>query len=85
TTAILAREISEIRPSFRAVYPMHLAALGHLGRNADAAQVRARFGHLDPSHSVVSILDQCLLSRAADRDLLAEGLRLAGVPELPAR
>ncbi len=85
TTAILAREISEIRPSFRAVYPMHLAALGHLGRNADAAQVRARFGHLDPGHSVVSILDQCLLSRAADRDLLAEGLRLAGIPELPAR
>lgn len=80
----LAREISEIRPSLRAIYPLHLAALGHLGRVADAALLRTRFAHLAPGHNVAGILAQIPLARAADRDLLAEGLRLAGIPELGA-
>ncbi len=84
TATALAREIGEIRPALRAIYPLHLAALGHLGRTAEAARARARWAHLDPGHSVAGILAQTPLARAADRDLLATGLRLAGVPELAA-
>ena len=84
TATALAREIGEIRPALRAIYPLHLAALGHLGRTAEAARARARWAHLDPGHSVAGILALTPLARAADRDLLATGLRLAGVPELAA-
>ncbi len=81
TAAAMAREIGEIRPSLRSIYPLHIAALGHLGRAAEAMELRRRFALLHPGHTIAGLIAESTLARPADRDMLATGLRLAGIPE----
>ena len=78
----IARNISDIRPTLRTIYPLHIAALGQLGRLGEAATLRQRYAHLNPGYGISSILGQSPLSRETDRNLLAEGLRRAGVAEI---
>ena len=77
----VGRAVSEMNPSFSATYKPYLAALGHLGRAQEAAVVRRRLMAIEPNFTVERFIATSPLERESDRDLFAEGLRLAGVPE----
>jgi DNA-binding SARP family transcriptional activator/TolB-like protein len=81
-SAIVAgRAVSEMNPSFSAACKPYLAALGHLGRKQEAETVRRRLMSIEPEFTIERFLKSTPLERPADRDLFAEGLRLAGIPE----
>ncbi len=75
------RAVSEMNPSFSATYKPYLAALGHLGRNQEAAVVRRRLLAIEPDFTVERFLATTALERDSDRELYADGLRQAGIPE----
>jgi TolB-like protein len=77
----LGRAAIEAHPTLSAHYRPYLAALGHLGREADAAIARARFLRLEPSFTLAGFLATAPYVQAADRARFAEGLRRAGLPE----
>jgi len=70
-----------MNPSFSASHRLYLAALGHTGRTQEAAIIRQRLMALEPDFTVERFLASTPLQREVDRELFAEGLRLAGVPE----
>ena len=78
---IAGRAVSEMNPSFSAAHKPYLAALGHLGRDAEAKMVRERLLGLEPDFTLERFLATTPLEREADRAFYAQGLRLAGVPE----
>ncbi len=80
----VGRAVSEMNPSFSATYKPYLAALGHLGRAQEAAVVRRRLMAIEPDFTVERFIATSPLERESDRELFAEGLRLAGVPETAA-
>ena len=75
------RSVTEINPSFSAPYKPYLAALGHLGRTAEAALVARRLLAIEPGFTIQRYTRTMLLEREADRDHMLQGLRLAGLPE----
>lgn len=75
------RRAVELNPGFSSSYKIYLSALGHLGRNEDAAEVRTRLLALESDFSVSSAIARSPLTRPEDLALYAEGLRLAGLPE----
>lgn len=79
--AAIARGISEIHPNLVAIYPYHLAALGHLGHIGEADEVRGRLAVLRPGYALREIMARTPLEHAAHREILATGLRRAGLPE----
>ena len=81
SAVIAGRAVSEMNPSFSAAYKPYLAALGLLGRTQEAKTVRERLLTLEADFSVGQFLATTALERPADRELFAEGLRLAGLPE----
>jgi tetratricopeptide (TPR) repeat protein len=81
-SAVMAgRAVSEMNPAFSAAHKPYLAALGHLGRESEAAMVRDRLLAVEPDFTVESFLASTPIEREADREFYAEGLRRAGVPE----
>jgi TolB-like protein len=81
-SAIVAgRAVSEMNPSFSAACKPYLAALGHLGRKQEAESVRQRLLAIESDFTVERFLESTPLERASDRELFAQGLRLAGIPE----
>jgi len=81
----VGRTVSEMNPSFAASHRLYLAALGHTGRTQEAAIIRQRLLALEPDFTVDRFLATTPLQREVDRELFAEGLRLAGVPERDAK
>ncbi|HME25315.1 MAG TPA: BTAD domain-containing putative transcriptional regulator [Acetobacteraceae bacterium] len=77
----VGRSVSEMNPSFSATYKPYLAALGHLGRTQEAAVVRRRLLVIEPDFNIERFLETTPLERKSDRELYAQGLRLAGIPE----
>jgi DNA-binding SARP family transcriptional activator/TolB-like protein len=77
----VGRTVSEMNPSFAASHRLYLAALGHTGRTQEAAIIRRRLLTLEPDFTVERFRATTPLQREADRELFAEGLLLAGVPE----
>jgi DNA-binding SARP family transcriptional activator len=77
----VARAVSEMNPAFTAIYKPYLAALGHLGRHQEAAIVRRRLLARMPNFGIAQFMSTTPLERATDRELYAEGLRIAGIPE----
>ncbi len=74
------RAVSEMNPSFSAACKPYLAALGHLGQMQEAAVVCRRLLMIEPEFTVQQFVDISPFERPQDRDHIAEGLRLAGVP-----
>ena len=68
-----------LNPPFTSTYKVTIAALGHLGRHAEAADILARLLRLEPDFTVATALARTPLCREEDRARYAEGLRLAGV------
>ncbi|HUB10503.1 MAG TPA: BTAD domain-containing putative transcriptional regulator [Acetobacteraceae bacterium] len=81
STIAVGRSVCEMNPSFTSSHKLYLVALGHTGRMREAAAVRERLLMLEPDFSVQQFLASTPLVREVDRDLFAEGLRLAGLRE----
>ncbi|HET7882750.1 MAG TPA: BTAD domain-containing putative transcriptional regulator [Acetobacteraceae bacterium] len=79
--AAVGRKVAEINPAFSANYKPYLSALGHLRQHAEAASVLRRLLVIEPGFCVQRFVARSAFDRTQDRDHLAEGLRLAGVPE----
>ncbi|HEX2941998.1 MAG TPA: BTAD domain-containing putative transcriptional regulator [Rhodopila sp.] len=75
------RTVSQLNPSFSAAYKPYLAALGHLGRTEEAANVRRRLLALEPEFTIQRFLETNPMARESDQRHYAEGLRLAGIRE----
>ena len=81
-SAVMAgRAVSEMNPSFSATYKPYLSALGHLGREQEAAVVRRRLLSIEPDFTIERFITTSPLEREIDREHYAQGLRLAGIPE----
>lgn len=85
STVAVGRIVCEMNSSFTSSHKLYLVALGHTGRSREAAVVRDRLLVLEPDFSVQQFLASTPLVREVDRELFAEGLRLAGVPEHSAK
>lgn len=73
--------LSELHPGFAPNLVPFLAALGHLHRVGEAERIRRRLQAILPDEGVESLVQAAGLRRPEDRDRLAAGLRLAGLPE----
>ena len=74
------RRAVALNPEFTNGYKPLIAALGHLGRRADAAPYIERLLALEPNFTVERFGQTYPLQRAEDRDRYMLGLELAGVP-----
>ncbi|MFN6998778.1 MAG: tetratricopeptide repeat protein, partial [Elioraea tepidiphila] len=77
----LGMQVTEMNPGLSAAWKPYLAALGHLGRKAEAAEALLRLLAIEPGFTIRRFLATAPFAREADRQHYAEGLRLAGVPE----
>ena len=79
--AELGRELVELAPAL--LYPAIpcLAAYGHLGLPEDCERLLTRIQGLSPGLSIDGVLRHMQLARVSDRNLIAEGLRAAGMPQ----
>lgn len=77
----VGRRAVELNPIFSSSYKGLLAALGHLGGEAEARAVRARLLELEPGFTVADAVRRSPLTRAGDLAHYADGLRRAGLPE----
>jgi DNA-binding SARP family transcriptional activator len=79
--AATGRAVSEMNPRFAcACYP-YLSALGHLREDQEAGMVKRRLMAIHPESTVQLFLSTVPFQSGEDRDLVATGLRLAGLPE----
>jgi tetratricopeptide (TPR) repeat protein len=85
STVAVGRIVCEMNSSFTSSHKLYLVALGHTGRSREAAVVRERLLVLEPDLTVQQFLASTPLVRDVDRQLFAEGLRLAGVQERSAK
>ena len=71
----------KVNPNFVNGYKPLIAALGHLGRRAEAKPYIEKLLSLEPGFTVQSFAGMYPFKHDRDRDRYMEGLRLAGVPE----
>jgi TolB-like protein len=74
------RTVIQLNPSHVPGYIPYLVALGHLGREEEAAAVLRRLRVVAPDVTVSGCLHAFPMVRRDDRDHFTEGLRLARVP-----
>ena len=80
--AVMAgRAVSEMNPAFAAACKPYLAALGYLGQTQEAAVVRRRLLAVEPGFTLQTFLSTSPYVYQKDREHMAQGLRLAGLPE----
>jgi len=77
--AAAGRAVTQLNPSFSGGYKPYLAALGHLGRDQEAAAILRRLLTIEPDFTIERFLSRSPLERSEDRDNYAQGLRLAGI------
>jgi TolB-like protein/Tfp pilus assembly protein PilF len=76
----IGRRAIALNPGFSSSLKAQLAALGHLGREQEAAEVRGRLLALEPDFCVRDAAARSPF-RGQDVALYADGLRRAGLPE----
>ncbi len=79
--AAIGRRAIALNAGFSSSLKGQLAALGHLGREQEAAEVRGRLLALEPDFCVRNAAARSPLARAEDIETYADGLRRAGLPE----
>ena len=79
--AAAGRKAIELNPWFSSSFKGHLAALGHLGHDQEAAQVRARLLKLEPGFTVRDAIRRSPIGSPDDIRRYAEGLRRGGLAE----
>ncbi len=77
----VGRRAIELNPWFSSAYKGYLAALGHMDKRQDAAEVLRRLLDLEPGFSVEQAMLRSPLVLADDIARYADGLRRAGLPE----
>jgi len=77
----VGRRAIELNPCFSSAYKGYLAALGHMDKTREAAEVSRRLLDLEPGFSVRQALSRSPLSRPEDIARYVDGLRRAGLPE----
>ncbi len=77
----IGRRAIQLNPWFSSAYKGYLAALGHMNRLQDAAEVLRRLLKLEPGFSVEQATLRSPLVVPQDIARYAEGLRRAGLPE----
>ena len=77
----LGRRALELNPGFSSTYKGYLATLGRLGHEREARRILTRLLALEPGFSVRNAVERSPMMQPADRDLYADGLRKAGLPE----
>ena len=75
------RRAIALNPGFSSSLKGQLAALGHLGRDREAAEVRGRLLTLEPDFCVRDAAVRSPMIRGEDVDIYVDGLRRAGLPE----
>jgi DNA-binding SARP family transcriptional activator/tetratricopeptide (TPR) repeat protein len=70
-----------LNTDFSSSLKAQLAALGHLGREREATEVRGRLLTLEPEFSIKAATARSPMVRSEDVALYADGLRRAGLPE----
>ncbi|HLJ06881.1 MAG TPA: hypothetical protein VKT26_11445, partial [Acetobacteraceae bacterium] len=81
SAVVAGRTVTQMNSALSAGFKPYLAALGHLGRNQEAAVVRRRLLELEPDFTVERFIATSPFERDSDREHYAQGLRLAGIPE----
>jgi tetratricopeptide (TPR) repeat protein len=81
TVVTLGRRATDLNPGFSSTYKAYLAALGHLGREDEAARTLERLVALEPDYSIRKAIERAPLMRHQDLALYAEGLRRGGLRE----
>jgi DNA-binding SARP family transcriptional activator len=79
--AELGRSVSEMNPAFSSSCKPYLAALGHLGQQAEADLVLKRLLSIAPDFTITDFIAGSPFERPQDLDCVVSGLRLAGAPE----
>ena len=77
----LGRAVSGLNPAFAVACRPYLAALGYLGHAPEAEVVCRRLRTIEPGLTVATFLAHTPFERPQDRELVATGLRLGGLPE----
>jgi DNA-binding SARP family transcriptional activator/TolB-like protein len=77
----IGRRAIELNPWFSSSYKGHLAALGHLRRDKEAAEIMARLLMLEPGFSIAAAVQRSPIGLADDIETYAAGLRKAGLRE----
>ncbi len=75
----IGRRVTERHPHFSSAHKSYLAALGHLGRKAEAAAVLQRLRILEPRFSLQRFRATAQYRRAQDLECFMIGFRLAGL------
>jgi DNA-binding SARP family transcriptional activator/TolB-like protein len=81
SAVIAGRRAVALNPGFSSSLKAQLAALGHGGREDEAADVRERLLVLEPDFCVRDAATRSPMMRREDIDIYTEGLRRAGLPE----
>ncbi len=79
--AVAGRAAIQMNPAVCANHKPYLAALGHLRRDQEAAAARRRLLELEPGFSLRRFRRTAPFAREEDLEIIAQGLRLAGIPE----
>jgi DNA-binding SARP family transcriptional activator/TolB-like protein/Tfp pilus assembly protein PilF len=79
--AAAGRAAIELNPWFSSGFKAHLAALGNLGQDREAANVLSRLMKLEPKFTLRDAVRRSPLNRPEDIGRYAEGLRRGGLPE----
>ncbi len=82
---VAGRAVTQMAPTLSAGFKPYLAALGHLGRTQEATGARRRLLSMEPDFTVERFIRTSPLERESDKQHVAEGLRLAGIPETDAQ
>jgi DNA-binding SARP family transcriptional activator/TolB-like protein len=81
----VGRAQTQMAPSLSAGFKPYVSALGHLGRTQEATVARRRLLAMEPEFTVERFILSSPLERESDKQHVAEGLRLAGIPETDAQ
>lgn len=79
TVAMLGRRSLALNPAMSSTCKGLLSALGHLGRDAEAADVRDKLLRIEPGFTLAQAEARSPLRRPQDRWMYVEGLRRAGL------
>jgi len=82
TAVQVGRELTQLNPSFSNLLKPYLSALGHLNYLQEAAVIRRQLMAIEPQFTVQKFRETTPFTREQDRNLVAVGLKLAGIPEL---
>jgi TolB-like protein/DNA-binding winged helix-turn-helix (wHTH) protein len=75
------RAVADRLPALRPVLPVHAAAAALTGHEEEARVVATKLLEAQPDFTISGFLSVIRLARKEDHDRLAQGLRLAGLPE----